>query len=453
MLKRKINTIIITLFICWPLLTFFSCNMKEDGQSTRLPTGLTEQEQQLVQELNEWLFPLESPPLELTDDQLGFLDRLRDARIAALGEATHGTREFFQMKHRIFKYLVEHHQHRAFGFEADFAESIYINNYITRGEGNLDDIVENIMHFWVWKTQEVKELLEWMKNYNEGKSEEEKIHYYGFDCQFTDLHPGLIQEYLTRTMPELWGNISPSLEQVRNLSTDDIRGLSAKSYIAIKDQLESARDQVTANQNQLVSNSSLREYKNAFQLFNTLLQGFAVNFYYGKGGLNRRDRYMAENALWIANSFGEDAKITLWAHNAHVAKDPFFSNDRSMGYQLYKELDQLYQVVGFAFSTGGFSAVGQGNASGSMTHEITSEPKRQSINFLCHHASHANFAFHLDAVAAGSQWDNWLASSKLFLMIGSVYKGSPEGYYMTINIREQYDWIIYFDNTTASRLL
>ena len=203
------KSFIITICIFIQVLTFFSCKVG-DSQSTEL----TEQQLRLIQELNDWLTPLGASPLELTDNELNFLDQLSFAKIVGLGEATHGTREFFQMKHRIFQYLVENLNHKAFGFEADFAECIYINNYVTKGEGDLEDLMKTKMHFWTWRTEEVKELLEWMKNYNMGKSDEEKIHYVGFDCQYTDLQPDLIREYLEPLLPSPWETASPILDQV-----------------------------------------------------------------------------------------------------------------------------------------------------------------------------------------------------------------------------------------------
>jgi erythromycin esterase len=125
----KIKPVVGMICILLQLLTLFSCRIKEDN-------GLTELQKQLVQELNQWLIPLVPSPLNLTDSELSFLDLLRDSKVVALGEATHGTREFFQMKHRIFQYLVEYCQHKAFGFEADFGESIYLNNYVTKEDGS-----------------------------------------------------------------------------------------------------------------------------------------------------------------------------------------------------------------------------------------------------------------------------------------------------------------------------
>ncbi len=91
---------------------------------------------------------------------------------------------------------------------------------------------------------------------------------------------------------------------------------------------------------------------------------------------------MAENALWIADFLGQNAKITLWAHNGHIAKDPLYGGSGSMGHHLNQELSNLYQVVGFSFSLGSFTAVGQdqyGNYTGTMTHEITTEPRRNRL--------------------------------------------------------------------------
>jgi len=375
----KIKPVVGIICIFLQLLTFFSCSIKEDN-------GLTELQKQLVQELNQWLIPLGPSPLNLTDNELLFLDLLKDSKVVALGEATHGTREFFQMKHRVFQYLVEYCQHKAFGFEADFGESIYLNNYVTRGEGNLRELMMDKMHFWTWRTEEVKQLLEWMKNYNTGKNEEEKIHYYGFDCQFTTYQPELIQEYLLGTFPELWDTASAVMEQVKNLSSEDYQTMTEATYNDIKTQLESFANQIIANKNLLISNSSSGEYEITRQLLNTFIQAFVVR-YQGENdsSTNWRDFFMAENALWIADFFGQDTKITLWAHNAHIARDSSFGFSGSMGYHINETLNDRYQPLGFAFSQGSFTAVGRdqyGNYTGLDTHEITKEPRSDSINFL-----------------------------------------------------------------------
>jgi erythromycin esterase len=408
--------------------------------------------------LNQLLIPLGALPLELTDNELSVFDQLRNAKIIGLGEATHGTKEFFQMKHRVFRYLVENCRHKVFGFEADFAESIYLNNYITKGEGNLTELMRDRMHFWTWKTGEVRQLLEWMREYNSGKAAEDQIHYYGFDCQFTTYQPDMILEYLQRTLPALWETAFPLLEEVEALSSSDYESMSQEAYNDLKTQLESLQDQLISNKDLLTANSSPDEYEINKQLLNTVIQAIIVRYHAAKRiyTIYSRDRFMAENALWIADFFGQDTKITLWAHNAHVARDSSYGGDGAMGYHLNGELGDLYRVIAFAFSQGSFTAVGRGrygNYTGDWSHEITTGPLPGSINFLFYHASHPNFVFQLEKIPAGSQWDNWLTTPRLFLSIGAVYNGNPANYYRTPDIREHYDWIIYFDTTTASELL
>jgi erythromycin esterase len=457
-MSDRFKALIFTIFIFIQLLTFFSCKVG-DSQPTEPPeTGieLTDQQKRLIQELNDLLIPLGASPLELTDNELSFLDQLSFAKIVGLGEATHGTREFFQMKHRIFQYLVEHLNHKAFGFEADFAECIYLNNYVTKGEGDLLELMKTRMHFWTWRTGEVQELLEWMKNYNMGKNDEEKIHYFGFDSQFTDLHPDLIREYLEPLLPGLWETVSPILGQVQYLSSSDYSGMSERYYNTIKSHLESFENQFTANKDQLVANSSASEYEITRQLFRTFRQSFIVRYaYYGSSNdnTNWRDRFMAENALWIADFFGQDAKITLWAHNGHVAKDINFGDGGAMGYNLHTALSDLYQVVGFAFSQGKFTAAGQGSRSGNWVHEITAVPEQNSVNLVFHNAAHSNFAFHLDAIPTGSEWSRYLTGSVLFLWIGAGYNGYLREYYKNVDLRAHYNWIIYIDTTNESSLI
>ena len=84
-----------------------------------------------------------------------------------LGEATHGTSEFFNMKDRIFRYFVEEHGFRAFGFEMDFGESLIFEEYVQGGEGDIEELMVKKMIFWIWRAEEVKQLLILMREYNQ----------------------------------------------------------------------------------------------------------------------------------------------------------------------------------------------------------------------------------------------------------------------------------------------
>jgi erythromycin esterase len=444
----RINRSVLTFFILLSLLFFSSCN------------PLSNEQEELIRELDESLIPLEySSPYALNDNQLSFLETVKDAKIVGVGEATHGTRDFFQMKHRIFRYMVENCGHKAFGFEADFAESIYLDRYVLHGEGDLEELMKTKMIFWVWKTREVLMLLEWMRYYNSSRPDEEKIHYVGFDCQFCIHHPVLLREYLEDTHPRLWADISPIINEVKDITQDEFNEMEESVYYDILAQLGLAIERIEAEKDLLTARLSSMEYAVVKQLVNTVKQmvtyRYLKNRFVGGSNYTYRDRYMAQNALWIADLFGPDTKITIWAHNAHVAKDPDFYGG-SLGHNLHKSLNHRYRSIGFSFCRGRFRARGwdeNRNKTEPIVHEITSEPRKDSTNFLLHHASHPIFAFHLAAIPADSRWAEWFAEPRPMLDIGSFFTGHAGDFYYSLRTGDFFDWLIHIEETEASELL
>src|SRR5687768_990521 len=91
-----------------------------------------------------------------------------DARIVSLGESTHGSREIFQMKHRLVEFLASEMGFTIFSIEANMPESYRINGYVLGGEGDPDKLIAG-MYFWTWNTREVKSMVEWMRTFNASK--------------------------------------------------------------------------------------------------------------------------------------------------------------------------------------------------------------------------------------------------------------------------------------------
>src|SRR5438128_720194 len=117
-----------------------------------------------------------------------------NASIVGLGEATHGTHEFFTMKHRILEFLVNEMGFTTFAIENGWDVSRLIDTYVMTGRGNARDLLLN-EPFLSWQTQEVLDLIEWMRAYNANPSHTTKVHFAGIDC--TDLTPAAFQDVLT----------------------------------------------------------------------------------------------------------------------------------------------------------------------------------------------------------------------------------------------------------------
>jgi erythromycin esterase-like protein len=124
--------------------------------------------------------------LETPEARRGFADMagikkiVGDARIVSLGEATHGTREFFQLKHRMLEYLATEMGFTIFSIEANMPEAYRLNDYVLKGEGDPAQLLKG-MYFWTWNTEEVLDMIRWMREFNQsGKG---RVEFTGFDMQ------------------------------------------------------------------------------------------------------------------------------------------------------------------------------------------------------------------------------------------------------------------------------
>jgi len=273
----------------------------------------------LVNILQEELQSLDADPLSWKDQDLRWLDPLAEKSVIGLGEATHGTAEFFEAKHRILKYMVENHGYKVFAIEADFGESLFIDEVIQQGNASeIESGMKSKMHFWTWKTEEVKEMLEWMCTYNQGKADEDKIHYMGIDCQFNTYHPSIAREYLSSTGIPFYAfadSILRVAETEQNF--ESFNSASFESYIG---KLEALKDSMILHKDELVAASSEKEYQLNSRIVELVRQVSEVRYYnqVQDFSINYRDKYMAENTAWILDYFG-DKKIVLWAHNGHIS--------------------------------------------------------------------------------------------------------------------------------------
>ena len=272
----------------------------------------------------------------------------KEVRIVALGEATHGNKEFQELKLDVFAHLVETTKVRAFALEGDFGGCAITNDYILHDKGTAKEAVENLS-FDIYKTDEMLELVEWMHDYNLGVEDEEKVRLYGFDMQRNEEMVKRIKDFY-HLVDEKKGDdyitkwdtfyvkegIAVSSENLSKL-----RGLVEELIADLKENRESYMK---------VTNEELYAY--ALQSANCLLQHLdlhgAANDY--KAYAEFRDKYMAENVKWILDReesvYG--AKLMIAGHNGHVAKaiNSFYT---SMGVYLSEEMEEEYFVIGTDF--------------------------------------------------------------------------------------------------------
>ena len=139
--------------------------------------------------------------LSTTEAGRGFADLqalkplIGDARIVSLGEATHGTREFFQLKHRLLEFLATEMGFTIFSIEANMPEAYRLNDYVLNGTGDPGELLRG-MYFWTWDTEEVLEMIRWMREFN--ASGRGRVQFTGFDMQTPTVALEIVQHFVQR---------------------------------------------------------------------------------------------------------------------------------------------------------------------------------------------------------------------------------------------------------------
>ena len=225
-----------------------------------------------------------------------------EAQIVALGEATHGNREFQQLRLDVFKVLAEKYGVRAFALEGDFGGCEAIDRYI-HGEGGTAEEALSATGFAIYRTEEMKDLLEWMRSYNTSCAEGEDLRFYGFDMGQRSRSYGYLLEELKKEDID-----TADFEKMWNSEA----GTYADGYT-----VEQRIEIINAVKEQLPSDDA-----RAIQFAQVLLQNIELGKYINDSGeLNaHRDRMMAENTLWILKqeSARGNSRIMISGHNNHI---------------------------------------------------------------------------------------------------------------------------------------
>ena len=139
-----------------------------------------------------------------------------DARIVELGEATHGTREFFQLKHRMIEFLSSEKGFTIFSIEANMPEAYRLNDFVLNGTGDPKQLLKG-MYFWTWNTEEVLDMILWMREFN--KSGKGRIEFTGFDMQTPNVSMEIVRKFMiSRDRPYYDATLNPLYDDVWHIN-------------------------------------------------------------------------------------------------------------------------------------------------------------------------------------------------------------------------------------------
>jgi erythromycin esterase len=292
---------------------------------------------------------IELSSVEVTgyDDDLQQLSTyFNDVTLVGMGESTHGTHEFFTMRYRMFKYLVEHHQFTTFFLEADYANCLRANAYIHGKDDDAIDVIKEI-DMWPWKTHEMVDLINWMRTHNL-ENPEMQLNFIGVDMQRYVENIKKMDDILTRyKLPTIDSAIYQKILKTNFFSVTETEDL--KIY-------KSAWQEKKA-----IDISSLNEEDK--RVYNILLRHLTQTIsekYKWEKQYDYRDRRMAENILSHLKGVTL-IKGFFWAHNGHIndcirKKRKKEDSWKFVGGHLKYAIGKKYFIIGQEFDEGAFNA-------------------------------------------------------------------------------------------------
>lgn len=399
-------------------------------------------------------------PLKGEEDLQPLLDTICDSKIVMLGEASHGTHEYYTWRARISKKLIENYGFNFIAVEGDWPDCYRINRYIKGYENKSAEAQEVLQEFgrwpsWMWANWETAAFAEWLKKYNAGLEESKKTGFYGLDVYSLWESIESIMEYLEKVDPvslqaaqKAFRCFEPFREgegqsyakaamMVPELCRDEVVALLRKVQEKLPQYDSGYESAFSAEQNAIIA-------VNAEKYYRTMVQG-------GGKSWNLRDRHMADTLNRLLNFHGSDAKAIVWAHNTHIG-DARATNMATQGMFNIGELARKehgrdnISLVGFGSYKGTVIA---GNEWGAPMQVLTMpEAKKGSWEQLLHDTGSEDKILLLNKVAEGSQLHKKEIGHRA---IGVVYHPDYEKYgnYVPSVLASRYDAFIYIDETRA----
>ena len=181
--------------------------------------------------VREWLARVAWPLSSLvagasTDDLQPWKKVLDGVRVVGLGESTHGTREFFQLKHRLLEFLVTELGYTVLAVEASESAAPAVDAYVRQGIGDAATVVSSL-GFWTWRTEEMVAIVEWMRSYNEGRPASEQVGFAGIDPQKCSASVVAVSTYLRESEPEWLELFETGIAVQVDGSTSTVRTLTS----------------------------------------------------------------------------------------------------------------------------------------------------------------------------------------------------------------------------------
>ena len=390
-----------------------------------------------------------------------------DSRFVLLGEASHGTHEFYRERAEITKRLIEEKGFNAVAVEADWPDAYRVNRYV-RGEGadaSAEEALGGFKRFptWMWRNRVVVEFAEWLRRYNESLAAgRERVGFYGLDLYSLYTSVEAVLGFLDKVDPDAarraryrYACFEHFAEDTQGYGYAATFGLTESCEQGVVEQLVEMRrraselaslDGRVARDEFFFAEQNARLVKNAEEYYRSMFRGRVESW-------NLRDRHMAETLDALVahlSAEGRAAKVAVWEHNSHLgdarATELGHGGEWNVGQLVRERYGRESVLVGFTTHRGTVTAATDWD---SPAERKRVRPALQgSYEALFHDAGLARFLLNL---REGGPARELLRQPRLERAIGVIYRPETErlSHYFHAQLAEQFDACIHLDATTA----
>jgi len=303
------------------------------------------------------------------------------------------------------------------------------------------------MYFWTWNTEEVRDLVEWMRRFNQAPGPHPALTFTSFDMQTAPVAAQQALDYLKTVTPDEAARIEPLYGQLKSLTP----GMPEQQVSTLAEQTAAVVKYLDAHRTEMERASSHAAWRDARQAASIANQACELRRP-GKAG-TYRDEMMAANVEWLLSEVHPNEKVVLWAHNYHVRGGADGAN-KGMGAYLREKLGDRMYVLGFAFRRGQVRAIGMagGNrGAGLANHDVPPAPEGSGSAVLGA-AGLPLFYLDLKSLPASSPLQRWLSESHLYYDFGAVwYTSDSEANLQAEALARFYDGLVFVDEGHAAR--
>ena len=401
-------------------------------------------------------------PLPDIDDRTfgEFFGRFADARVVLLGEASHGTSEFYRARAAISRHLIEKHRFAIVAVEGDWPDAATLDRYVRHRpprEGELRAFER--FPTWMWRNAEVDAFIRWLRAHNEGRDYPHMTGFYGLDLYNLSGSMRAVIDFLEDEDPELarlahrrYGCLDPWAEEPALYGRHSIMEGYARCEVGVvqmlKDLLQRDVDCFAEECDEwLDAQANARLVKNAEAYYRVMYQGSAESW-------NLRDTHMFETLNMILDAKGPRSKAIVWAHNSHIGNAAFTDmgmrrDELNIGQLAKEKFGHEARLIGLGTHTGTVAAADDWDEPMRIKRVRPSLP--ESYERMSHDSEVPSFLLDLREGERDERVASELMEPRLERFIGVIYRPETErwSHYSEAVLPRQFDAWVWFDETSA----